>query len=221
MSKLFQSFLIVSIQPNCFQSGTFARVRSAFSPGCTRNPECTRNAAARRLRTALTFRLEKLNTSIDVFLHSRTAACRQTTQVSKFRTCQTSEFRIPDGDKITKSHSSEVSIHGEALYSTFPKTRSLIPPNSHYSDVPFSRKPQVPDSPGSVIAPDFYSSHNHRITDINVSLTNERQKANEHWNLVRAEYSQLIATSQMNTYVQDYLSLSLTSVIPSNFTSRR
>ena len=94
---------------------------------------------------------------------SKNSACRQTTQVLKFRTCQTSEFRIPDRNKITKSHFSEVSIHRKALYPTFPKTRSLIPPNCHYSDVPFSRKPQVPDSSASVIAPNFHSSDNHRI----------------------------------------------------------
>ena len=34
-------------------------------------------------------------------LHAR-KACRQTTQVSKFRTCQTSEVRIPDGHEITR-----------------------------------------------------------------------------------------------------------------------
>ena len=40
---------------------------------------------------------------------------------------QTSEVRIPDGDKITKSHSSEVSIHRKALYPTFRKLEVSFP----------------------------------------------------------------------------------------------
>ena len=54
-------------------------------------------------------------------------ACRQFTQVSKFRRCQTSEVWIRDGDKITKSCSSEVSIHRKALYTTFRKPEVLFP----------------------------------------------------------------------------------------------
>ena len=69
-------------------------------------------------------------------------ACRQTTQVSKFRTCQTSEVRILDGHKITKSHSSEVSIHRKAIYPTFRKPEVLFP---RIVITPTYRSPESPN----------------------------------------------------------------------------
>ena len=76
------------------------------------------------------------------------AACRQTTQVSKFRTCQTSEVRIPDGHKITKAYSSEVSIHRTAIYPTFRKPEVLFPrivitPTYRSPESPKSRRKEV------------------------------------------------------------------------------
>ena len=40
---------------------------------------------------------------------------------------------------------------------------SNLPSPIYLSVVPETRKSQVPDSPGSVIAPNFYSSDAHRI----------------------------------------------------------
>ena len=53
------------------------------------------------------------------------AACRQTTQISKFRTCQNSEVWIPDEHKITKS---------------------LIPPNSQFTERLIIRRSENPKS---------------------------------------------------------------------------
>ena len=128
-------------------------------------------------------------------------ACRQTTQVSKFRTCQTSEVRIPDGHKITKSHSSEVSIHRKATNPTFRKPEVLFP---RIVITPTYRSPESPKSRGQSRKchwSEFLFLRCRSYTDIDLLLTNERQKANEHWNLVRAEYSQLISISQMSKII--------------------
>ena len=70
-------------------------------------------------------------------------ACRQSTHVLKFRTCQASKVRIPDGHKITKSHSSEISIHRKAIYPTFQKPEVLFP---RIVITPTYRSPESPKS---------------------------------------------------------------------------
>ena len=145
-------------------------------------------------------------------------ACRQFTQVSKFRRCQTSEVWIRDGDKITKSRSSEVSIHRKALYTTFRKPEVLFPrivitPTYRSLESPKSRTVR------EVSLLRIFFLRCPSFTDVDFLLTNERHKANDHWNLVQADYSQLIAASQMSKIISR--TLTLTSVIPSNFRSRR
>ena len=96
----------------------------------------------------------------------------------KFRTYRNSEIPIPDVHKIPKSHSSELLIHENAICPTLWKPevfvhRIAITPTYH--------------SPESLKSRMFYSSEFLLLrcpsyTDVNVLLTNEQQKANEHWN---------------------------------------
>ena len=125
-------------------------------------------------------------------------------------------------------------------YATGTKSRNLVPPKSQFTERLFIRRSENPKSyspelsllrrtvPSKVPSPgqsekchcsEFLFLRCPSFTDVDFLLINERHKANDHWNLVQADYSQLIAASQMSKIISR--TLTLTSVIPSNFRSRR
>ena len=125
-------------------------------------------------------------------------------------------------------------------YPTCIKSRNLIPPKSQFTERLFIRgsenlksyspellllrstvllKVSNPGQSRKCHCSELLSLRCPSYTYIDVLLPNEQHKANEHWILVRAEYSQLIAASQMSKIISS--ALTLTSVIPSNFRSRR